>query len=334
MIFPRLIRRLVLAMMAFMITVSATMTDALCLSLFTRPKSQNSPRLPAPSLSDVHSEVASSEAVEVANHLHLIPKFRELESLRKQAQAYKGEKLPLELREDLRDVKEEIMEAIEQARLEVDFVQSELAVEIAGQSELLQAYSEARDNHINEVNLWSFRTNGALWAVAEALDIPTYKYPRYSIPSGAIGIVAGVVPSVFSALAVRQSGGGHFDREPRPNMLAKIFDYPVVPTIDYPDSLLAYMRAVPANEPNGQSRIDRLISRWTEDTNIHVFTDRNSRKQLDVLTGAAQHHLTIQLVADRLTMLQQLSALVTFINRPLLELIMVVRGAKHFPVNI
>jgi hypothetical protein len=282
---------------------------------------------------DIHSDRVSLEAIELANQLNLAPSLRHLEELRKQTQGYIGERPPLELREDLRDAKEEILEAIEQARLEIEFVQAEFSVEIAGHSEILQAYSESRDNRVNFTNTWSFRTNGALWALAEALDIPTYKYPRYSIPSGSIGILAGIVPSVFSILAVKESSGKHYERAPRPNMLAKMFDYPSSPRIAYPDSVLTYMRGIPPSSLKGKTRFDEISDRWLEDKNIHVFSDRNSRKQLDFITGSVQNRLTIQLVADRLTMLQQLSALISQMNRPLLELIMVVRGLKHFPID-
>jgi hypothetical protein len=322
-------------MVALGLVASAITSSALSLPLpqHARPKSQDDPYFSAQALCDLHCDTLSGDAIEVANVLHLTPLFRQLEDLRKQVEVFKGEKVPSELREQLRDVKEDIRETIEQARLEVDFVQAELSVELAGQSELLRAYSEARDNRVNFANIWGFRTNGALWALAEALDIPTYKRPRYSIPSGTIGILAGIVPSAFSILAVRESSGGHYDRAPRPNMLSKIFDYPCVPRIDYPDDVLAFLRTVPAKSRPGYSRIDQLVDRWIADKNIHIFSDRNSTKQLDVITGTVQNRLTIQSISDRLTMLQQLSAIINQMNRPLLELMMAVRGTKHFPIN-
>jgi hypothetical protein len=227
-------------------------------------------------------------------------------------------------------LKESIVETIEQTRLEIDFTQAELAVDVSVQNELLRAYTEARDKRVNDVNKWSFRTNGALWAVAEALDIPTYNRPRYSISSGTVGILAGLVPSVFSMVALHGLKGGHYEDTSRPNMLCKIFDYPTTPQIEYPDSVVAFLHSVPANHPDWKPRIDYMIDRWALDENIHSFTDKNSREQLNALTGFEQSKLTINLVSDRLTILQQLSAVIYQMNRPLLELMMVVRGTKHF----
>jgi hypothetical protein len=297
-------------------------------------KTQDNPYFYALALCDLKSKGASPDAIQIADLLNLTTQLGQLEEARRKAQSYNGGKLPAELREQLRDLKQDISDAIEQAHLEVNFVQAELAVEIAGQSEMVRAYSEARDNRVNSINNWSFRTNGVLWAVAEGLSIPTYRTPRYSIPSGTTGIIAGIVPSVFSLAAVRESGGGKYDRSPRQNMLAPLFTYPVKEArLDYPDSVLRYLHSVPKEDTSGKSRIDQLIERWVEDKNIHSLTDRNSRSELDILTGSVQHHLTIELVSDRFTMLQQLNALVAQMNRPLLELIMIVRGTKHFPVN-
>lgn len=298
--------------------------------LFTlHPKSRIVPLPNIHSLSNASSDVASKEAALLARQLDLLQPLERISTLRKQLESYTDTKVPLELRVEYNEAKEDVIAALEQARLEIDFAQAELAVEIAGSAELLQAYSAERDQRINALNLWSFRTNGALWALAEGLDIPTYVHPRLSIPSGTIGIAAGLVPSAFSAFAVRSSNSGHYDRDPRPNMLSPLFDYQVTPRIEYPKSVWNYLHAPPADDESGRTRLDRLVDNWIEDKNIHVFSDRNSRAQLDSLTGSVQKRLTIDLLADRLNMLQQVSALISQMNRPLLELIMVARGSKH-----
>jgi len=306
---------------------------ALCFPVFKRNHVERVPAVPVLSMTDLRSEAASPEAVELAQTLELMPLFHRLEELRVKVQPPGRQSSSTELREEFRDIKEEITERIEQARLEVDFVQAELALELAVHTEVLQRYSRARDDQVNRTNIWAFRTNGALWAVAEALDIPTYKKPRYSIPSGSIGIIAGVVPSVFSAVAVRQSSGIGYERKPYPNMLSQLFDYPSTPRIDYPASVSSYLHATPTYAERGESRADWLINRWADDKNLSVFNDRKSRSQIDAITGTVQSHMTIELVSDRMAMLQQLSAMISQMNRPLLELMMVVRGTKHLPIR-
>jgi hypothetical protein len=318
---------------AFLFAYSVAACQAFSFPLFKQGRTKSELSLPELSMSDLHSDVASPEAMEIAGHLGLTPLFHRLEELRGKMEPSTRQFPNVELREEYRDIKDEITERIEQAHLEVDYVQSELAIEIASQSELLQSYSRARDDLVNRTNVWSFRTNGILWAVAEGLSIPTYRTPRYSIPSGATGIIAGIVPSLFSIIAVRESSGFGYERKPYPNMLAQLFQYSTVRRTEVPDSVLDYLRATPAFAKKGESRADWLINRWAEDKNLSVFSDRSSKKQIDAITGEVQTHLTIELVSDRLTMLQQLSALINQMNRPLLELMMVVRGTKHCPVD-
>ena len=277
---------------------------------------------------DLKTATVSPEAISLAEKLGMSESFHKLENLRQQAQRF--QKVPLELRADISELKEDITEKIEQTHLEIDYAQAELVLDIAFQSELLRAYTQARDNRVNAVNTWSFRTNGVLWAVAEGLDIPTYNHPRLSIPSGTVGILAGLVPSVFSLVALHESNGGHYESKTRPNMLSKLFDYPTTAAIEYPDSVMNFLHSTPTEGTIQTCRLGYLIDRWEHDENIHSFTNRNSKEQLDQLTGFKESRLTIELVSDRLTMLQQISAVISQMNRPLLELMMAARGLKHF----
>lgn len=278
------------------------------------------------------TEELSEEAVELARLLHLLPQLRQLEQLRQYENAASVKSA--ERRESIRDLKEEIRDAIEQTRMEIDYCHAELFAEEAVHDELLTAYSQERDNSVYKSNIWSIRTNGALWALAEALSIPSYKQPRFSIPSGITGIMAGLVPTIFSTIALRQSKGTVVEREDRPNMLSKVFDFPVEARIDYPKSVWEFIHSVPPKSPAGDTRINLLIRQWKEDRNIRHFGLRNPKRELAVLTGHGHQHLTMDDLADRCDMLTELDALIGFMNRPLLELMMAVRGLKHLPPGI
>lgn len=74
-----------------------------------------------------------------------------------------------------------------------------------------------------------------------------------------------------------------------------------------------------------------IIDRWISDSNMSEFTDRHSKKQLDVLTAsvAQEKGLTINSLTARSVMLQQLQAEVLKMKRMLLELNMVAQGEKQ-----
>jgi hypothetical protein len=194
----------------------------------------------------------------------------------------------------------------------------------------LQSYTTERDHRVNQANLWAFRTNGALWAIAEALDIPTYATPRLSIPSGTIGIIAGLVPSIFSTYALRAESGNRYCRDAFPNMLSKIYDFPTNSGIEYPETVWTYLNT-PLPGTDKPSRKQLLMDHWLADKNIHIFRHGMTKTDLIILTGAAQPVVTIDLINDRLIMLREVKTITLQMTRPLLELNMAMQSKKKIP---
>ncbi len=166
--------------------------------------------------------------------------------------------------------------------------------------------------------------------VAEGLDVPTYRSPRLSIPSGINGILAGIVPSVASMYALRQLNGKTSKSEADPNMLAKLFDYPTNPEVEYPKCVWQFLNLPPAGENINKTRKDLIINRWIEDKNIPNFTDRHT-KDLDIITASISRPKGLSIVNLNLRqiMLEQLGAEVLKMKRFLLELSMVIQGEKR-----
>lgn len=281
--------------------------------------------------SDPYSPGLSPEAVQLADILHITDKLKKVQQLQQQIAQFTDQKPPVELRQDLTDLKLDLLQIIEQTQLDIDFVASEIEEEDARFLEWLRTFEEDRDNRVNRANINAFRTNGVLWAVAEALDIPTYAAPKYSIPSGALGIIAGLVPSVFSEYAVRVEGGGKYVRNAHPNMLSKIYGFPTHEGIEYPESVWTYLNTPPPEEGEKRSRRDLLIDHWLTDQNIHIFKNGASKDDLVLLTGASQPKVSIDLLHDRLTMLCEVEAVSLQMHRPLLELNMALQGKKKMP---
>jgi len=277
---------------------------------------------------DPNASEASPDAVQVAEILGIADKLKMIDDIHHQYDPAKGQKMPIETRQDLLEARTEVLECIEQARLEIDFVCAEMEEELAGSQELLHVYTSARNDRIDRLNAYGFRVNGVMWAVAEAFDIPTYAKPKYSIPSGTIGILAGLVPSAFSLYALK-APDIRYARQSYPNMLSKIFDYPTIPRIEYPNSVWTYLNSKPQSEASNTRR-EILIGYWIRDRNIHSLHNASKTPDLDTLTGARQTNVTIQMLSDRLTMLRETRAVVMQMNRPLLELNMVARGKKRF----
>jgi hypothetical protein len=231
------------------------------------------------------------------------------------------------------------VQLLQRTQLEIDFVEAEIDAEQNLYAELLTTLEQNRDRLVARTNAASFYTNGALWAAAEGLTIPTFRHSNYAIPSGITGIVAGVIPSFFSLWAMRQYSGKKSKTIVEPNMLAKVFDYPTTPEIEYPRSIWEYLNTRPYDQAGKRlmekTRRDQLIETWIEDKNIPSFTDRSSKKQLDIITasGEVKDGLNIDSLNTRDVMLEQLQGEVGKMKRLLMELVMVVSGDKQFTVN-
>lgn len=283
--------------------------------------------------SDPHSSTLSPDAVQLADMLQLSGRFTQLKQLQEQArqQTVDG-RAPVELRQDISDLKVEIIEIIEQTRLEIDFASSEIEEEQASVEEVLKWYVNERDDRVAKANLWAFRTNGVLWAAAEGFAIPTYKHPKYAIPSGAVGIVAGLVPSLFSLVAVRSVGGKHHERKAYPNMLSKLYDLPTSPRTEYPESVWKHL-----NAPCGDGKLSRremLMDHWVHSQNIYTLRHGLSKETLERITGIDQSDISIELLNDRASMLRELKACVMQMTRPLMELSMCLRDRKQVAARV
>lgn len=304
--------------------------------LGTTPKA-NTVSLPTQILKtgiNLNSDGISANSLQLSNAIGLTPILSRIQSLRAQRDALKNSTVTLEslaIRQDLTDAITEAYQLIQKTSLEVDFVMSEVEAEQNVYEEILNSYQNARDQTVAKTNAAAFITNGALWAVAEGFTIPTYKYPNYAIPSGINGVIAGLVPSFFSMWAMKQVAGKKTRSENDPNILAKLFDYPITPDIDYPVSVWQFLQTVPPGDQSGRTRREQLIDRWISDDNLPDFTDPKSRKQIDIITASVAHRksLTISSLNTRLVMLQQLEGEVLKMKRMLLELSMVTRGEKQ-----
>ena len=281
-------------------------------------------RLQAASISD--------NSRQLAEQLKLLPLLQRIQSLRGRVDPTNFEPTPanISMSQQLTASTVAAMQIIDEANLAIDYVLGEMSAEQNIYNEILSTLTSDRDKTVFKTNAVSFITNGILWALAEALDIPTNRHPNYSTSSGTFGILAGVVPSIASVLALYQLNGKKEMSEKDPNMLSQVLGYPAANEIEYPKPVWEFLTAVPAGDDSKKTRKDQLIDRWVSDKNISNFTDRNSQDQLDIMTAAAPHKkgLSIGTLNARQAMLQQLSAEILKMKRLLYELSMAVRGAK------
>jgi hypothetical protein len=324
-----------LTCLLILLSLPASSTLGFCLPALAQPETAaNTTLVPTQILKtgiNINSTSLSPNTQQLAAILKMTNLLETIHELRSRVDSTRGQTTleSLALRQDLTESIESAMTIIEEANLGVDFVLAEIQAEENLTAEVHSSLAGKRDRLVNISNETSFITNGALWAIGEAFDIPTWKRPKYSIPSGTVSILAGVIPSIASTYALMASSGKKLRSEKEPNMLAKIFDEPTNPEIEYPSSVWEFLTTVPPGDK--KTRRDQLIDRWIADSNIPGFTNRNSRAQVEIVTASAEHRkgLSIDSLNTRHVMLSQLAAEVMKMKRMLLELVMVVRAEKR-----
>lgn len=280
---------------------------------------------------NLNSNGVSANSMQLAANIQLTPVLDRIQALRQRIDSLAPSAERSDARLELLESKEQAMQIITRTNLEIDFVLAEMSAEQNVYNEILSTFTSDRDKLLARVNAVSFISNGALWAVCEGLAIPTHTKGVYAVSSGITGILAGIIPSFASLYTLKAVNGKKKTSEVEPNMLAKLFNYPTSPEIEYPNSTWSYLNEVPAATPSSKTRRDQMVDRWIADSNIPGFTNRDSKTQLDVITGsvAQKKGLSIATLNTRQVMLQQLSAEILKMKRMLLELAMVVQGEKQ-----
>lgn len=210
--------------------------------------------------------------------------------------------------------------------LQIDAFLSLLQKEINEYHESQMILSERASKRINLTNFASYWSNGALWAVAEALVIPTYRQPyaKLAIASGSTGILAGLIPSAFSLYSLPFVSNKKYPCEANPNMLAALFNYQIPASKEYPLTIWKYLNAPSlAPETTNLTRRDVLINGWVKKGFIAKANDTNAKDALDSIcnTVSKKNGLTINTLAYRETMLSDLSSIVSNLKTYLEELI-------------
>lgn len=260
----------------------------------------------------------SPGAVEVARLIGVAPLLEQLEREPEQTGAG-GTMSPEALA-----LRQRITEAILGTSLEIDGVFAEIDSEMAQTNEI-RAFLESRRDHAIGINaLSNIVSGGGLGIVGSALQIndSTNKL------GNAVGVAAGSVTTVLSALGLRQQHGGRRALGIAPNMLAKIFDRQPEFHSDYPEEVWSYLNATPPSDPGTETRRARLLKTWTELGRIDPVETPKGQQKVEFLTSSvsARRTLSIDLLADRAAMLSDVRATVSLMKRDLSKLLLAMRS--------
>ncbi len=259
-------------------------------------------------------------AVKVAKDLEMLDEIAELNDLKTAHQYVPGQRVhSLQVISVRQDLDENIMSAFLATRRVV----SELDRQVAGYDAVARVLEEKRDEAIRNNNILNFTSGGALAMTQGAISIGTPM--KYQNAGNELGAIAGALTAMIGAYALKLQGGGKRSSERDPNMLAPVFGLVPNEPNKYPPLVWNYLNDYEPGQK--KTRREQLIDRWIKLNYIEPLDKPSSKKHLEELSGTIPLHkdVSIDLLRDRIPMLQDVRAAVAGINEYLDEILTFVR---------
>jgi hypothetical protein len=205
-----------------------------------------------------------------------------------------------------------IFEHIMAASLQVDATIAQIDNEIVRANELRGYLSDRRDRVVTRANLFGIIVGGGIGATSSGLQLSS----SLDKPAAAVGISAGVLSAGLGLYGIHAQQGetSHFDFNS--NMLAEFFDRPILPNSHYPAIIVTFLDQVSPYGPVGVTRRQDLIQTWIQVKRIDSLA---STQKIDHVTSQPpeQLRLSIDDLADRAAMLEDVRARIAFLKRDL-----------------
>jgi hypothetical protein len=221
-------------------------------------------------------------------------------------------------------LRQQIVEKVLAASLQVDATIAQIDNEIAQANEVRGYLSDRRDKAVNRANLLSVVSGGTLGATSSALQLPSGNTKASSI----VGIAAGVVSSSLAVSGIRSQKGGTRKFDFNSNMLAELFDRPMLEDSRFDAIVWSFLNDVAPTDADGMTRKARLIQTWISLKRTDSPATAAGKNKIDRVTSQPADGLllTIDDLEDRAAMLEDVRAKVSFLKRDLAGLLLSLPG--------
>jgi hypothetical protein len=205
-----------------------------------------------------------------------------------------------------------IYERIMAASLLVDATTAQIDNEIVSANEVRGYLSDRRDRIVNRANLLGVIIGGGLGATSSGMQFSS----SLDKPGAAVGIGAGALSAGFGVAGIHAQRGTSSRFDFKSNMLAELFDRPVLPDSHFPDTIASFLNEIPQNNSSGLTRKEQLIQTWIQVKRIDSLSDT---EKIDHVTSQPSELLKLSIddFEDRAAMLADLRARISFLKRDL-----------------
>ena len=207
---------------------------------------------------------------------------------------------------------ERIAEQVMAASLQVDATIAQIDNEIARASEVRGFLADRRDRTVSRANLLAAVLGGAVGATSSGLQLSS----TLTKPAAGVGIGAGALSAGFAVAGIHAQAGksSRFDFES--NMLAELFDRPMLPNSQYPATVWTFLNEASPIGPAGLTRRQELIETWVKVDRIDALSSREKIGRISS-QPSEQLKLSIDDFEDRAAMLQDVRAKISYLKRDL-----------------
>ena len=220
-------------------------------------------------------------------------------------------------------IRQEIMERVMAASLDVDSVNAVVDFEIEHVRAVRGHLQAKRDRAQNLVNVASIFGGGVAGVVGTAMQFTA----RTANLGNAIGVGGGAGSVVLSLIGLRQQGGTS-DLGHSPRILSRFSGYepPAAEEVSsvFPLSVWIYLNSAPTDKPDGSAtRRQQLMSKWQKEGKVDQDGLLKSELKLKAqgLLGKQPPKLTIGEMDDVQAMLLDITASVSLMKRDLSEIL-------------
>jgi hypothetical protein len=218
----------------------------------------------------------------------------------------------------------EIDEQILSTQLEVASTVAALDTQIS-QADALADYLEGkRDKSIRNNSIFNFSTGGGMQSMASGLQVGTGSSNALQNSGNEIEVIQAAFQLLVSMYALTLTKGKKESAPVRTNMLAPVLDREPADYNKYPPSVWAYLNDAPTGT---DTRRESLVKRWIELGRIQPLTKHGSAAELNALCGtvALPKQVSIDLLRNRIPMMEDVRAVVSSMSKALYEIMYWVR---------
>jgi hypothetical protein len=212
------------------------------------------------------------------------------------------------------------MQAVMIGMLQVRAAAAQLNYDVFETNQIQSVLSDRRDRAIRTNSIANFVSGGVSEMAGGAFQlVPNLKLDN---AGNIVEMAGGAIQTGLSAFALRQQQGRKRVVTPKPNMLAPIFDQNGDETSRYPKLVWQYLNTPSGNSgtAGAVSRRQQLIKQWME---IGRLSSRDPAL-IATLAGntGRRYPVTIDILDTRMAMLADVNALISRIDRLLLEILL------------